>query len=167
MSDDNTTPTPTPDPAPVAGQETFSKDYVQQLRNEAAKYRTEKNDAVEAAKAAVQQEWEGKLTETASKISELEGQLGAAGIELTKLRIALELGVPSDKVLAFAEILKGDNEDAIKASATSAKELFGGFAAPPSNDPAFDPTQGSGRGGGALPLNGDPILAALKKAVGA
>lgn len=147
--------------APAATGETFSLEYVQSLRGEAAKYRTEKNSAVEAAKAQVAQEWETKLTTRNGEYTELESQLGASGIELTKIRTALALNVPSDKVLAFAEILKGATEDEIKASAESAKELFGGFK---TSAIPTDPTQGSGQG--AIALNGDPLLAALKSAVG-
>lgn len=139
----------------------YSEDYVKQLRQEAAKYRTEKNDAINAAKAEITASFETQLAEKNTAFSELEGQLGAAGVELTKLRTALALQVPSDKVLAFAELLKGSTEEEIQQSAASAKELFGGFKSPP-----IDPTQGTG-GGGHIPLNGDPILAALKRAVGA
>jgi len=163
MSDDNLTPEATSAAAPVAtAEQTFSKEYVQQLRNEAARYRTEKNDAVEAAKAAVTADWEGKLAQEQSKAADLESKLGLADLTLTKVKTALSLGVPSDKVLAFAEILKGETEDEIKASAESAKELFG---VAPVKAPATDPTQGSGNS--HLALNGDPILDALKKAVGA
>lgn len=164
MSDTTATPadtaTVTPE-APVASAETFGIEYVQQLRGEAAKARTDKKAAVEAATAAATAEWEAKLNEQLSKHTELEGQLGSAGIELTKLKTAIALNVPSDKVLAFAEILKGSTEDEIKASADSAKELFGGFK---TSDPPIDPTQGSGNG--SIALNGDPLLAALKNAVG-
>lgn len=166
MPDTVTTPEITITPAAPAPEappaENFSLEYVQQLRGEAAKYRTEKKDAVEAAEAKAKTEWEAKINEQIGKNTELEGKLGAAGIELTKLRVALALNVPSDKVLAFVEILKGSTEDEITSSAASAKELFGGFK---TTDPATDPTQGSG--GGALPLNGDPLLNALKKVVGA
>ena len=149
-----------PDTSPAP--EVFSKEYVQELRNEAARYRTQKNDAVEHAKAAVAQEFEAKLTEKDTQFGELQTQYNQARLELEKLYIALESEVPSNKVRAFAAILQGDDTDSISASAAAAKELFVGLA--PS--PAIDPTQGSG-GSGAVPLNGDPILAALKKAVGA
>lgn len=161
MSDtDNTTPEPV-EATVNAGLEpkVYSEDYVKQLRQEAAKYRTEKNDAINAAKAEITASFESQIAEKNTAFSDLEGQLGAAGVELTKLRTALQLQVPSDKVLAFAELLKGNTPEEIQQSAASAKELFGGF-----KTPATDPTQGTG---GAVPLNGDPILAALKKAVGA
>jgi len=80
---------------------------------------------------------------------------------MVKVTTALNLGVPSERVVQFASILKGGSEEEIRASAESAKELFGEVK---KHQPATDPTQGSG--GGPVPLNGDPILAALVKAVG-
>lgn len=165
MSETVSTPTGTPaDAAQEAhpSPEMYPKEYVQELRNEAARYRTQKNEAVEATKAAVTAEFTAKLAEKDVQITELSQQLQNAQLELEKLSVAVELGVPSDKVRAFAAILQGSDKDAITASAASAKELFGGLTTP---SPAYDPTQGAG--GGDLPLNGDPLLNALKKVVGA
>lgn len=165
MSEDpNTTDGTVENPTVEAGQgsaETFGLEYIQQLRGEAAKYRKEKKDAVAEAKEEVRKEWEAKLNEQASKTTESEAKLGAAGVELTKIKTALSLDVPSDKVIQFAAVLQGSTDDEIKTSGESAKALFGGFE---TNDPATDPTQGSG---GTPPLNGGPLLDALKRAVGA
>jgi hypothetical protein len=144
-------------PAP----EMFSKDYVTELRNEAARYRTEKNSAVEAAKAAVTEEFQRTLADKDVALTEVQNQLGQAWIELEKLYTAIEARIPSEKVRAFASLLKGEDKDSILESAKSAKELFGGTE---QSYPAFDPTQGSG--GNPLPLNGDPLLNMLKKVVG-
>jgi hypothetical protein len=162
---DNTTTAETPAAAPEAhpAPETFSKEYVQELRNEAAKYRTQKNEAIEATKAALSQQFQGQLAEKDVYITELKNELSATQLELEKIRTALEAKVPSDKVLAFASILQGSDPDAIKASAASATELFGGLI---STSPAYDPTQGSGNSG-HMPLNGDPLLNALKRIVDA
>lgn len=144
-------------PAP----ETFSKDYVTELRNEAARYRTEKNSAVEAAKAAMAQEFQAQIADKDVAMTELQNQLGQAWIELEKVYTAIEARIPSEKVRAFASLLKGEDKDSILESAKSATELFGGTE---QSFPAFDPTQGSG--GQPLPLNGDPLLNMLKKVVG-
>ncbi|AVO25439.1 scaffolding protein [Mycobacterium phage Kykar] len=154
-----TTSTPAPEATPV---ETFSRDYVQKLRDEAAAARVAKNEAVAAAEARVRGEYDSKLAERDTQYTELESQLGAAGLELAKLRTALELNVPSDKVLTFASILKGETEDEIKSSAQAAYELAGGFK---TTQRPVDFTQGHG-GNGDLPLNGDPIMAALKEKLG-
>lgn len=155
---DSSAAAPEAHPAP----ETFSKEYVQELRNEAAKYRTQKNEAIEATKAALTQQFQGQIAEKDVALTELKNELENTKLELEKVRIAIEAKVPSDKVLAFARFLQGSDPDAIKASAASATELFGGFD---SKSPAYDPTQGSGSN--TLPLNGDPLLNMLKKVVGA
>lgn len=155
MSDAQTTPETAPAPvqetaattsqAPV---ETFNLEYVQQLRSEAAKYRTEKNDAVNAAKLAASTEWESKLAAEQTRYNELSIKLGGYDTELTKIKTAIEAGVPSDKVLAFAGILQGSSEDEIKSAAESAKALFGGLG---TADLATDPTQGTGGHAGSSP----------------
>lgn len=152
----------TPNPAEAGeqtdtsdGTETFSREYVERLRNEAAGHRVAKQNAVKAAKDALNSEWQGKYTD-------LEVQNAASGLELSRLKAAIDLNVPVDKVIQFASTLQGSTDDEITASAKTNYELFGGFKAPIT--PAVDPTQGSGNGN--IPLNGDPILAALKAAVG-
>lgn len=164
MSD--TTPTPDSDPipekAPVASSpEMFGLEYVQQLRSEAAKYRTEKKDAVDAAVTATNQQWEEKASAERARIAELQGRYDAKELELAKLKVAIGLEVPAEKLLGFVDLVKGSTEDEIKASAQSVLDLIGGFN---KRNPATDPTQG--KGGGPLALNGDPLLAALKQAVG-
>lgn len=163
MSDEATTPAEAAaQPAPVAEKaETFGLEYVQQLRGEAAKYRNEKKEAVEAARAEVSQQWETKLQQATNATADVQAELSTAKTDMVKVTTALTLGVPSDKVIQFASILKGGSEEEIRASAESAKELFGEVK---KSQPATDPTQGSG--GGPVPLNGDPILSALMKAVG-
>jgi len=166
MSDTDTTPaegTPAA-AAPVAAptQETFTKEYVQELRNEAANYRNRAKTAAEEARAAVQAEYEAKLADKDVQYLELQNQLGQAWIELEKVYTAVDASIPSSKVRAFAAILQGEDPDSIKESAKTAADLFGGLD---SKSPAFDPTQG--KGGTPLPLNGDPLLNALKRAVGA
>lgn len=164
MSDTDITPAdsqPASVPETHPAPEVFSKEYVQELRNEAARYRTQKNEAVEATKVALATEFEAKLAEKDVALTEIQQQLSNAQLELEKLYVALEAKVPSEKVRAFAAILQGSDKDSISESAASAKELFGGLN---ESSPAFDPTQGAG--GGVLPLNGDPLLNALKKVVG-
>ncbi|AFL46621.1 head scaffolding protein [Mycobacterium phage ICleared] len=170
MADNDTqTPDTTPgndegtDTGQAPAPETFSREYVEELRRENARHRTSKNEAVEAAKAEVRKEYEAKLAEKDTAYTELQNQLGEAWIELEKVYTSIDAKVPSDRVRAFAAILQGSDKESISESAKSAKQLFGGMTG---TVPAVDPTQGSG-GGKHTPLNGDPILDAIKKAVGA
>lgn len=155
------TPAVTEKPLEQAGK-VFDEAYVKSLRDEAADARVSKRDAVEAARTEVKTEYEGKLAEASVAYTELENLLAAKDLELQKVYAAIAVEVPSDKVRAFAEILKGEDEESIAESAKTNLQLFGGFN---SKSPAFDPTQGTG-GRKELPLNGDPILNAIKQAVG-
>jgi hypothetical protein len=140
----------------------FDEAYVKSLRDEAAAARVAKKDAVDAAVKAASDAHQAELASKDTAYTELQGELSAAKVELEKLYVTIDANVPSDKVRAFAGILQGSDTESITASAKSAYELAGGFA---TKSPAFDPTQGFG-GRDPLPLNGDPILQAIKNAVG-
>lgn len=140
----------------------FDEAYVKSLRDEAAAARVAKKDAVEAALKSANEAHQAELAGRDTVQTELQNELAAAKIELEKLYISIDAGVPSDKVRAFSAILQGTDTESIKASAKSAYELAGGFA---TKSPAFDPTQGFG-GRETLPLNGDPILNAMKSVLG-
>jgi len=140
----------------------FDEAYVKSLRDEAAAARVAKKDAVDAALAAANEAHQAQLAERDTAYTELQGELEKARIELEKLYISIDAGVPSDKVRAFTALVQGSDTESITASAQAAYELAGGFS---TKSPAFDPTQGFG-GRDPLPLNGDPILNAIKAAVG-
>lgn len=140
----------------------FDEAYVKSLRDEAAAARVAKKDAVDAALKAANEGHQAELAAKDTALTELQNELAAARIEIEKLYISIDAGVPSDKVRAFTAILQGNDSESIAASAKSAYELAGGFQ---TKSPAFDPTQGFG-GRKDIPLNGDPILQALKAAVG-
>ncbi|AOT24938.1 scaffolding protein [Mycobacterium phage Kalpine] len=170
---DTATPegTPTGTPAPEATPKpmeptpkVFDEAYVKELRNEAAAARLAKKDAVEAAVKEAKDAATAELVARDTRITELENELGKAWIELQKLHTSLAAKVPSDKVLAFTEILQGTDADSIGESAKKNLELIGGFDRKPV--PGFDPTQGFGGRKEDMPLNGDPILDAIKQTLG-
>ena len=141
----------------------FDEAYVKSLREEAAAARVAKKDAVDAALKEANDKFQAELASKDTAYTELQNEIAAARIELEKLYVTIDANVPSEKVRAFVGILQGTDTETIQASAKSAYELAGGFS---TKSPAFDPTQGFG-GRDPLPLNGDPILDALKRAVGA
>lgn len=164
MSDTETTEA-TPK-VPEAESDTFSRDYVEALRNEAAKYRTEKKDAVEEAqaktRAEVVKEYEPELAERDSKIASLTNDLNTLQVENQKLRAVLGAeGVAAGDVLELVELVQGEDEESISDSVKRVLKFYNKGGA--SSD-AVDPTQGHGN---HMPLNGDPVLDALKRAVGA
>ena len=140
----------------------FDEAYVKSLRDEAAAARVAKKDAVDAAVKAASDAHQAELASKDTAYTGLQGELAASRVELEKLYVTIDANVPSDKVRAFVGILQGNDTESITASAKSAYELAGGFK---TTGPALDPTQGFG-GRDPLPLNGDPILAAIKAAVG-
>lgn len=158
------TPTapPVPAPAPVASAETFDRTYVESLRSEAAKYRTEKNDAVSTAKAAADVEWQAKLDAATTTHTATQDELSKSQLTLLKLTKVLEADIPSDSALAIAELVKGEDEASVSESVKTVKALLGKN---PPKASAVDPSQGSGSG--PIPLNGDAVLDALTAIVGA
>lgn len=142
----------------------FDEAYVKSLREEAAAARVAKKDAVDAAVKSANEAHQAELAARDTAYTELQSELAAAKLELEKLYVTIDSNVPSDKVRAFVGILQGNDSESILESAKAAYELAGGFANVKS--PAFDPTQGFGGRKDDLPLNGDPILQAIKAAVG-
>lgn len=140
----------------------FDEAYVKSLRDEAAAARVAKKDAVDAAVKAANEAHAAELAARDTAYTELENELGKAWVELEKLYTSLEAKVPSDKVRQFVQILEGQDKDSITESVKDRLELVGGFDKKPV--PGFDPTQGFG-GRKDIPLNGDPILNALKSAL--
>lgn len=161
MSDDTATTETTTAPAQEVKAETFSLEYVQGLRQEAAKYRTEKNEAVERAKAELTAEFEKKIAEKDSVVAELQAATSAREVELLKWKKILESGIPSEDVFTVAELVQGSDEESVSESVARVKSLIGKA---PVKDRPVDPSQGSGN---HLPLNGDPLLESLKRVVGA
>ncbi|QDP44601.1 scaffolding protein [Mycobacterium phage NothingSpecial] len=166
---DTATPEGTPEgtPAPEAAKpmepetpKMFDEAYVKELRNEAAAARHAKKDAVDAAVKEAKEAHAAELVSRDTRITELETELGKAWTLLQKYETSLDAKVPSDKVRAFVEILQGTDAESITESAKKNLELIGGFDKKPV--PGFDPTQGFGGRKDDMPLNGDPILNAMK-----
>lgn len=139
----------------------WAREKLTKANNEAAKYRTEKNEAVEAAKKEVADSFNSKIEELEARIKEGDEELGSSRHEVERIKASLEAGISADKVLSFADLLKGDNSEELRSHAESLKELFSAGDAPRSSK-AIDPSQGKG---GGVPLNGDPLLNSLKSAL--
>lgn len=161
MSEENTTveSTNTTDDLPQ-----WARDRLTKANNEAAKYRTEKNEAVEKAKAEVTDSFTTKIEELESKLTSQSGETSMARNEVERLKAAINAGVKQEKITAFADLLKGDNEEELAAHAEELKDLF---VEQPENSKqsAIDPSQGRGNQK-HTPLNGDPLLQALTSKLG-
>lgn len=137
----------------------WARQEITDANNEAARYRVEKNDAVAAGKAQVQQEYEAKLADAQTRQDEIQADLDVALVENKKLIAAINQGIPTDAIVDFASLLNGTSDEELSSHAEKVKALF---AKTPRKDPPTDPSQGSGN---HMPLNGDPILDAIKRAV--
>jgi hypothetical protein len=156
--------TPVTQVAPEATpqQDTFSRDYVESLRAEAAKYRTEKGAAVDAAKAEVIKEYEAKAAEFGEKLTATETDLSSSQLELLKIKTVLGAGIDRSDILEVVALVQGSDEESVSESVNRVKTLLGKA---PAKVVASDPSQG--QGSADIPLNGNPVLDILKRAVGA
>lgn len=139
----------------------WARQEISDANAEAARYRVEKNQAVEAGKAQVQEQYETKLTQAFEDHQKTKDDLELAKVHITKLTAAINEGIPSEHIVDFAGLLQGVSEEEIGSHAKKVKEIFG---KPIGNQPPTDPSQGRGNSK-TIPLNGDPILAAIKAAV--
>lgn len=142
----------------------WAREKLTKANNEAAKYRNEKNDAVEAAKAEVTESFQGKVQGLETQLSEQGDEVSTSRLEVEKLKATIEAGVTADKALSFAELLKGEDADELKSHAEELKGLFGSGEGETTPPRATDPSQG--QSGDPVPLNGDPLLDAVTRIVG-
>lgn len=157
----------TTDPVTPETPTTFSADYVKDLRDEAARYRTEKKDAVDTAKtetrSEVVKEYEPQLAEKDGEIATLKADLGTATVDNLKLRAVLGAeGVSAGDVLELVELVQGTDEETISESVKRVLKVYSKNQNPVV--PNSDPSQGSG--GGTIPLNGDPVVRMFEQALG-
>jgi phenylalanyl-tRNA synthetase alpha subunit len=138
----------------------FYESELKKAREEAAKYRTQKREAVEAAKAEAATEWQAKLDEQVSAFEALKSEAQKTTQELTKLRAVLPEDL-RDQFTQLAARVKGDTPEEIEADAETVRALFGG--AHPARVRAVDPSP-AGKQPTAL-NDDDGLLAALKSAL--
>lgn len=162
MSDSNNASAENVVPQSKAELPQWVQDELTEARNEAAKYRTQKNEAVEAAKAEVTESFSKRVEELEAALSAKDGEAAGSRNEVERLKAALEAGIGADKVLGFADLLKGENPEELRSHAEELKKLFTNGEVSKST-PAFDPSQG--QSSNELPLNGDPLLNSLKAAL--
>lgn len=114
----------------------WARDAITKANNEAAKYRTEKNAAVQAHTEALTQ-----LAQVTDGKSAAEQARDTAANELSKLSIALDALVPGGRVSTIAARLQGSTEAELKADAQKLVEEFGLNSQTPRY---VDPSQGRG-----------------------
>ncbi len=139
----------------------WAREAINKANSEAAKYRTEKNSAVEAAKAEVTDSFTSKIKELEAQIEEKSSEASQANLNVERVKAAIKVGISTDKLESFAELLHGSTQEELVAHAEQLKDLF--TVAKGSGSKATDRSQGSG--GASGPLNGDPILDAVRNVI--
>ena len=158
MSEPTIEPTPPQGEAPTAQDaepKTFDAEYVQKLRQEAAKYRTEAKANADAAQRLAEYE-EAQKTEAqklADRLAAAEQKALAAELKALRSDIAQAKGVP-------AGLLTGSTEEELNASA-DALLAFRGEAVKP---PAAPSSAGQGNVGQPLGAGGQDIDTQIKAA---
>lgn len=158
---DTTDTTTTPDNS--AEIERLTK-AVAEANAEAAKYRVEKKDAVEAAKQEVTESFNARIADLEAELSTKDTDTVSARNDADRLRATIKAGIDTEKALDFAELLKGETEDELVSHAETLKTLFASDNPGASKQAPVDPSQGR-TGKNVTPLNGDPILQAIERAV--
>ena len=139
--------TPTPDAEPEKGkpepdkQDTFDREYVEELRRENAKWRKQVRDfearmgdleveskSAEEKRLADQQEWQTLAEQRAAEIAKLADQLKQKEVDVLRVRVAAEfhLNVPLDEDggETLADRLRGTTEDELRADAQKLAKLL-------------------------------------------
>lgn len=146
--------------ADPAQEQTFSLDYVQQLRAEAAKYRQDKKTAVKAAEDAITSQWQTKLDAAGAEYADLKNQSATNEIQVMRYQAMIDQGIPVEVMPDVISLVGGHDEETVAASVAAAKKLLGATA----RDAAVDPMQGSGNRTPAL--NSDELEDSLRRALG-
>lgn len=133
MSEPITTPAPDQNEAPQ-----WARDALSKANSEAARYRVERNEYKQQLDSALDQ-----LKALTDSKTAVEQTASTASLELQKLLIALDAGVPGDRARSIAERLQGSTEDELKADAQKLISDFG-LNAPATPTRATDPSQGRG-----------------------
>lgn len=167
MSDQQNTPAPD-QPGADSGSEpiAFDADYVQKLRQEAAKYRTEAKanharlqELEPLAKKARELEDAAKsdLEKLTEKFNEANARAAALESEKNRLAVIAKHGIPEE----FQDLVQGSDAESLSASAEKVRALIEKTNVQKSS--YVVPAEG---GAPALALNGDGIESALKNALG-
>ncbi len=151
---------PAQEAQPETEPQTFSLEYVQQLRAEAAKYRQDKKTAVKAAEDALTAQFEAKLEAAGAEYADLQTKLATTELVVTRYQAMIDQGIPVEVMPDVIALVGGHDEETVAASVAAAKKLLGAAA----RDAAVDPMQGSGNRTPAL--NSDELENSLRAALG-
>jgi len=159
MSDDNTTETK------VVTEEVipeWARKKITEANNEAAKYRTEKNNIEAETTARLKAEFDAQFKALSDEKSAILAERDTSALNYKKLNAALAAGVPGETAVKFAGLLQGSSDEELATHAEELKSMFG----TPTKIAAVDPSHGAGNGGGVTGMTTDAAWADLMKSSG-
>lgn len=144
---ESNTPAPEPQEGTAEAEEskTFDADYVEKLRKEAAKYRTEAKANADAAKrlAEIEESSKTEAQRLAERAEAAERELAVTRQAAVRAEIALEKGLTQSQ----AKRLLGETREELEADADELLKDIGATNGP--RAPRPDPNQGRQSGGTA------------------
>lgn len=158
----------TPDAPPEGdqeqqGKETFDADYVQKLRAEAAKYRTQAKENSSAAQRLAELE-EASKSESQKQAERLAAAEARVKEFETREQVSAWAAEVVDGTPIPASALRGSTREELEAHFEQLKALIPETPATPPGLPGpYVPNAGKTP---TTPLNGDPLLDALKSKLG-
>lgn len=141
MSDENTQATENNQPTTNQNNQElpdWARKAISDANSEAASYRNKAKTVADEVKAEVTAQFNEQLKNLSDEKSAIMAERDTAFSEYTKLKVALDAGVPGDTAVEFAALLKGNDLDEIKAHAEKLKGMFG----PGTKVKAVDPSHG-------------------------
>lgn len=147
----------------------WAQTIISDVRKEAAQYRVDRNEARDTARQEIKSEYEQRIADLESAESEAKTTISERELDIIKLKASLVQLIGDEaieeRVTTFSGLLHGSNEDEIRSHAEEVKKLFAttDAAAATQRQAATDQSQGRQN---HIPLNGDPLLNALKAKVG-
>jgi len=103
----------------------WAQDELSRARSDAASYRARLKDAKSEVETEVRKEYDGKLTEATNKNTTLQNELTDSKLFGLKIDVAIDAGVPGESLKTFADRLRGNTIDEIKADAEAVVKAFG------------------------------------------
>ena len=154
----NTEPaTPQATPNDVPAQET-------DWQAEARKWekRAKENKSAADKLAEIEESKKTEIQKAMERAEQAEQRINELEREKTRLSVIATHGIPED----YQDLIKGDSEEELAASAEKVKSLIESAAQKQGAEQASYVIPAEGGSPASLPLNGDGIEASLKKALG-
>lgn len=141
----------------------WAQKAIEKANKEAAKYRVRARDAADEVTKTLEAKHREEVESLREKYEGALFESESTKLRLTRQSVALEMGVPADKVAQFAERLRGESEEELRADA---KELYSVMGLDDTRKTGksrlTDPSQSAGH----LALNGDPLLESVRRVLG-